>query len=177
MSAENDQITIQTKQDAVVSVPHQASITVQVSFKDLVIKGVHGAVHIVQSDGSVVLKEVGATQVDMVDGSLTAKEVNGDLLVRQCSGMLNAAEIHGDFAAEQVSGHLNLKEVYGNASAEVSGNANLKLTPPAGSQTKISARGVLSCKVSDELDAAVSINKPSSAAFCIVSSTSIILFW
>jgi len=156
-SQEGDRFTIRATQPATLSVPNQAVITIESAQDKLVVKDVLGAVKIIEGTSALVLKNVGPVNVESADGSLTLKNVQGDVHIRYCSGMLTASGVSGDFLVELVDGHLTLKNMSGNIHAETSGNANLKLDPPAGKEININAQGVLSCKVPNTLNAVVAL--------------------
>jgi hypothetical protein len=127
-------LAITSESRLTVRVPVGASLLLHQVRGNLIVKGVDGELAIGEVNGSVVLKGVGAVQVEKAFGSLTAKNVDGTLQADQVMhalslrnvGDLALGTVHGDFSARYVDGDVKVTEVHGDVSLKtVSGDLTL----------------------------------------------------
>ena len=106
-----------------LSVPGEATLTVDHVGGDLVIRHLAGAgaVHYIQGDAALSHTgdmELGTVHGDLVGrhliGSLAAAEINGDVSLRGVRDSSFTA-IHGDLSARLVDGHVSIESIHGDA--------------------------------------------------------------
>ena len=77
-SFENNQVTLESKSDATVRVPHRASVTLQHVGGDARIKSFDGPLTVVRVSGDLNLRKTGPVSVEQAGGDLTARKVSGE---------------------------------------------------------------------------------------------------
>ncbi len=162
LEAQDDQVSIRCTSDCSLRVPRAAIVQVQFARGDAVLKALEGELSIDSVDGSLELRNVGATRVGMVRGELTAKNVDDSLSVDTVYGELSARSVQGDFTVlGSVKGNLNLSDVGGSAKASANGNIMLRLDPAPGHTYEFKADGNVFCRL--PADASVEISVPQAA--------------
>jgi hypothetical protein len=153
----DDTVKVHSNDDLIIRVPVGANLQIESAQGETSVKNVSGLVEIEQASSSLTLRNVGPVSANQVGGELHAREVAGDLQIKQVGGFANARDVAGDFVINTVGGHLNLRDASGEISANVGGNANLRIQPANGSDIKVNAGGVLTCRVPADLNASVSL--------------------
>jgi hypothetical protein len=100
-------------------------------------------------NGDLVLRNVGDTHIDIVQGNLMAKQVMGPLTVNQVKGNTVARDVQGNLSIHQVKGNLDLRDIEGNITTSATGNARVRLNLLAGESYQIEANGNLYCRIPD----------------------------
>jgi ElaB/YqjD/DUF883 family membrane-anchored ribosome-binding protein len=161
LALEQDGETVTVKSDASldVRVPRGASLTIT-AFDDTTLKQVEGGVTIRQCGGSLTLASLGAVTIESVENDLNAKRLSGKLHAGQVGRHAYATELASGFHADSIGAHLNLKHSRGDVTAQVDGNANLKLDLQPGDHCRVTASGSLTCRVAPGTNAAVSLASP-----------------
>jgi hypothetical protein len=118
---------------------------------------VAGEIRVVNAGESLTLRSVGSTHVETVAHDLTARSVDGNLTVESVGRFANVRAVSGDFRVEHIDAHLNVREVVGSVEAEAGGNANLYVDIQGEKTVRVSAAGVVTCRVYPDLNARVSI--------------------
>jgi hypothetical protein len=153
-----DTIRVRCGSDCKVSVPRQASVTVETVHGDATIKGLEGEVVLQEMNGNLTIHGTGPTTIQSVKGDLTVKNVAGDLQINFVEGNATLRDVQGDFlVSDKVRGNLTLTDVSGNASAKAGGNVTLSLDPAPGEQYEFTAGGNLLCNLAADASAAVHV--------------------
>jgi hypothetical protein len=155
---QDDTIRVRSNSDCKVSVPCQASVTVEVAHGDATIKGLEGELTIQEASGNLTLHGAGPTVIQRVHGNLAIKNIAGDLKIDSVDGNATVRDVQGDFiVSDKVRGNLTLSEVSGNASAKADSNVTLGLDPAPGENYDFTAKGNLLCNLPADASAAVHI--------------------
>ncbi len=147
LEKQEDGLHLSCRGDCSIRLPQSAAIKVKAAhgdahFKFLEDELILGVVH-----GSLTLRSVAETVIDIVHGDFSAKEVDGSLQVRSIYGNAAAREILGDCFLQDVQGNLDLREIEGQISANCSGNIRMRLDQLAGKEYQINAEGNLHCNL------------------------------
>jgi hypothetical protein len=156
VEVDDDTIRVTGSSRLDLRVPHGASLEVT-GFAETIVRGVAGGVRVLSTGESLTLREVGDTVVESVAHDLTARSVNGNLKVESVGRYANVRGVSGDFHADHIDSHLNIREVAGSITAEAGGNANLYLDVQTERSIRVSAAGVITCRVFPDLNARVRI--------------------
>ncbi|HUF39231.1 MAG TPA: hypothetical protein VMN57_11970 [Anaerolineales bacterium] len=137
-------------------VPRGASLEIT-GFAATSVRDLTGTVHVISAGNSLTLRGVGAATVGTVDQDLTARAVSGGLTVASVGRYANVRGVEGDVQINHVDSHLNLREIAGNVTAVAGDNANLIIELREGRSFRISAGGVITCRLFPEPDGRVRI--------------------
>lgn len=174
---EDNLIHIHSDSDCDLRVPHGTTLHVAAAHGETTIRDVHGPVTVGEASAKLNLRDVGETRVDIIREAIMARDIRGNLSLGKVGGSANLRNISGDLNAESISGSLRFKGIVGNLTAEVSGNATLKLDQISGDSnlkcygaTKIylepqpdqthiiESYGSLTCRFPDEIDAQINLS-------------------
>ena len=165
---QGETIHVKCSSDCKVSVPRQASVTLEVASGDVTIKGLEGELGIQEAKGNLTLHGAGPTTIQTVRGDLTLKNIAGDLKINTVYGNTTVRDVQGDFiVSDGAHSNLTLTDVSGNASAKVDGNVTLSLDPAPGERYDFTAKGNLLCNLPADASAAVHIEHGGNAVINI----------
>jgi hypothetical protein len=160
LDVKDDEVWIKCSSNCTLRVPRAAEIKAEVIHGDAVIKSLEGALKIGNVHGNLVIKDLGSTTIEKINGELVAKQIDGNLEVLSVDGNAQIRDIRGNFRVEQtVHGNLNLEDLEGEASARVDGNIMLRLDPVAGQKMTFSSESNLICRLPEDADVRVSIER------------------
>lgn len=151
-----DSVTLSASNDCVLRVPNGSNLIVEDVTRDVYIQNVEGDVHINNVSGSLTLRNTGDTKADNVSGDLTARNIEGSLRAEEVSGNTTVRNVDGDLHALAVHGNLSLRNIEGDVTANVDGNADLRLDTDSG-DVRVEAGGNVFCKLTDSGDADVQL--------------------
>jgi hypothetical protein len=159
---QDDTVHVRCSSDCKVSVPRQATVTIEAVDSNATIKGLEGEFTIQEASSNLVIHGVGPANIQTVHGDLSVKNVSGDIKIASVDGNITARDIQGDFiVSDIVRGNLTLSDVSGNASAKVNGNATLNFDPAPGEEYDFTADGNLLCNLPSDASVAVNIIRAS----------------
>jgi len=138
---DGDTVTINCSSDLAIRLPGNAAIQLEQANGDARFKLLEDVLAINRINGNLVLRSVGKTTVNQVNGNLTCRQSTADLQVDQVNGNVVVREANGSCLFGQIHGNLDLISVDGSVNADVDGNAKLKLYQMLGDTYKISADG------------------------------------
>jgi DUF4097 and DUF4098 domain-containing protein YvlB len=150
----DDTLELSCDGDCVIRCPESSELSINAVSGNAVIAGIETEVNIANVSGSLTLKGVGGTSIGDVSGTLTARNVEGDLTVKNVSGNATLRDIEGDVQADEVSANISLREIEGEVFARCSGNADLHLSPE-GHEVDVEASGNMFCFIEEGTDAEV----------------------
>jgi len=153
-----DQVTVSSDERLELHVPFAANLVIESAQDEVSVKAVHGSLHAKHVSDSLILQETGPATVDFVGDDLHARQVAGPLSAGQIGGNANLRELNGELKAAFIGGHLNLDETAVNVSAEAGGNANLAVAAGPGQVVRVTAGGLIACRVPADLDARLDLN-------------------
>ncbi len=142
-----EKIVVKTPSDCVLYVPFSATLEVTKVGSGARFKSLGGEIQIGTVGNDLVLRDVGATQVETVGNEISAKRVRGDLKATTIRGNAVVRDVDGQFSAETISGELHLRDVSGGVTAQVGGNAFTSFSPVPWQVYSIQARGTIRCRV------------------------------
>jgi len=161
LEEKDDVVRIRCQGNCSIRLPHDTSLQVEKVHGEASFKLLEDTLAIQQVNGPLNLRNVADTRVEKVSGNLIAKHVVGDLSVENVAGNVKIRDIEGHCLLEEVSGNLDLREVDGGVSAQVSGNARLRLNLIAGEQYQVSAKGNLHCRIPEDAGVHIKLNSAS----------------
>ena len=121
--AESDKgITVHSNSALTIKVPEGSQVIIRRAHSDAIVKGITNHVIVEEVTGDLILKAVGAADVQRVHADMVAKQVNGPLQISEVTGDLvvrgadsvAVSRVHGDLAARQVEQNLTAEEVTGD---------------------------------------------------------------
>ena len=158
LEVQDDHVNLACLGNCSLRIPYGSQVNADKLDGDAVFKAIEGEISIKRIAGNLTLRSVGEVNLGVVNGNLTAKNVDGSLNLESCDGNVVVKDIKGDFYAQKrTSGNLSLKEIDGNAKAEAHGNVTVELDPSPESTYEFSAKGNLTCRVPSDASAGVSI--------------------
>ncbi len=123
---ENGAIKIQCDDDAVVSLPAAAQITVSKVEGDCMAQGLTGEVHFQRVDGDLNARNLSVCRAGQVAGNCKIVHVTSRLVVDMAGGNLKAKDIAGELAANSVGGNIKIENISGPVTmANAGGNVKL----------------------------------------------------
>ncbi|HUV92465.1 MAG TPA: DUF4097 family beta strand repeat-containing protein [Anaerolineales bacterium] len=161
LDEQDDVVHLSSRGACKLSVPHGTKIQIEKVGGNASLKLLEGSLTIDQVKGSLNLREVARTEINTINGDLSAQGISGNLHVNQVNGNAAVREVQGECALDEVSGNLVLRQVDGNIKVAAKGNARVRLTDLAGDDYHIHAGGNLHCRIPE--DANVRINLVSGA--------------
>ncbi len=166
VKANPENLTIDDKDDVVhlssrgackLSVPHGAKIHIERVGGNASLKLLEGNLAIDQVKGSLNLREVARTEINTINGDLSAQGISDYLHINQVKGNAAVREVKGECTLDEVSGNLVLRQVDGNIKVKAEGNARVRLTDLAGDDYHIHAGGNLHCRIPEDASARISL--------------------
>lgn len=170
-SQEGDTLRLDCAAGGLLRLPMASSIFVKSVSGDAIFKSTEGQIEIYEAKANLILKVVGPTTVERVNGNLTAKLVQGDLQVEKVGGNLTARQVDGVLKVESVSGNAIVRDAFGDVTvykvggnlhvrglahsltSNAAGNATLRLEPEPLSTINVSAKGNIQCRLALETSA------------------------
>lgn len=166
VKANADELDLQEQEDTVrlschgnceLRVPYGAALQVGEVHGDAHFKLLEDQLTLQQVHGSLVLSNLAETQVNRVDGNLTAKQIAGDLRIGRVEGNAAVRAVQGDLEVEHVEGNLEVRAVEGEVRAAASGNAHLRLSQLTGSDYSVEAEGNIFCRIPEDASVRMTI--------------------
>ena len=162
IKASPDELHLEEQEDVVhfschgncsVRVPHGAVIRVESVQGEGRFKLLEDQIAIQEVSGSLLLRGVAETRVEVVKGDVTARHVSGDLLAENVSGNFTARDVQGKCMAENVAGNLDLRDIEGSIRVQAKGNARVSLSLIGGDRYEVSASGNVTCRIPQDASA------------------------
>ncbi len=149
---------ISCQEDCVIRVPHTATIHIGSVHGDAHFKYLTDDLDIGDVHGSLTLRTVGPTQIGVVHGDFSAKEVDGGVKVSTVFGNAAVREIMGDCMLDDVQGNLDLRDISGQLNARSNGNVRMRMDMPIGGAYQVHADGNLHCTFSQDVSAKLELS-------------------
>ncbi len=160
MEQSGDEIKINSRCELTVHVPAEAKVEIEHAGGEATIRNVEGEIKVGDIGGSLKLRNTGPVQIETVKGELSAKHVEGNFGADDVYGNLSARDIEGSFEVSgAVKGNLILEDVEGSASADVYGNASLRLDPSPGMKYEFDAKGNIVCRLPGDADVKIEVKR------------------
>ena len=157
-SREGDTIMVTCASDLRIDAPFGSTLQLQAANGDVVIKRIQGSVAIDSVDGDLMLSRVGPTTIQQVHGDLSARFVDGDLVVNQVQGDMSVRNISGRLEIAQVCRDLGVRELLGDAAADkVQGDVRLRTRFYPDKTYRFNAGGDIVVRVFPDADADLTI--------------------
>lgn len=151
-------IRLECQGDCSLRLPQDATLSVDSTHGDVVVKAIQGSITFQEVHGSLTLKGVGPTRAGTVHGELMAKDVAGDLSVEIVQGNASLRDIRGACHLPEVHGNLDLRDAGGNLQAHAHGNARVRLSSLGGDHYEIEAGGNAHCNIPEDADLKLSLS-------------------
>lgn len=117
MRQDDGQVTrLRCEGDAVVRVPHNATLTVEQSQGDLQIKAVQGRIQVDNAAGELSLRHSGEARIGTVAGDASLKHIGGALHIDNIGGDLSLLDAR-DVEFDNVGGDVSIRGANGSLSA------------------------------------------------------------
>jgi len=147
LETQEDQVRLECRGDCQVSLPVGAQVTVGKVHGNLRVNLLEGSLSAEQIQGNLNLRNVAQTQIEDIQGELFVRYVSGDFQVERVLGNFKGRDLIGDCSVNQVSGNLDMRDVAGEIKASVGGNAKVRLRSLPGDEYQISCGGNLHCRL------------------------------
>jgi hypothetical protein len=164
VDTEGDAVHVSAPDDAVVHVPHGASLEVASSPGDVAVTAVRGTIAIGTVGGDLALNDVGASRIGSVDGDLTAETVGGDFVVRSVGSDAAIRTVSGNLDAGRVGADLAVSGVTGDIRATAGADAALEIAPAEGRTYTVTAGASIRCHVPEDANLVVNVTSGAGAA-------------
>jgi len=155
---QDDNVTIRCLGDCLVRLPHGASLKVSSVKGEASIKLLDEKLVMEQVMGSLILRNVPETRIDIVHGELVAKQVLGDLHVDHVSGNAVVRDVQGYCTIERVSGNLDLRDAEGDLIISAGGNVRVRLSILSGDRYDVTADGGLTFRMPSDTSAQLNLS-------------------
>lgn len=142
-----DQLRISCQGNLEVRLPQGADVQVLLVHGQARLRRLEEPLRIGAVHGSLSVRDVATTKIDVVHGELTARDILGDLQVGRVLGNAYLRNIRGDCTLEQVDGKLDLHSLGGSFKAVAEGNVQFGLEEAAGESYQIQAAGNIYLKL------------------------------
>ena len=159
LEQKEDYIYLSCPADCKVYVPRQARLRLVELNGDSAIKAVEGELSVQTVNGSLELRSVGTVDIQVINGNLEGKNIQGDMQVQKVAGNLVIRDVQGDVRLVEVNGNLVLDDVDGSVHATAHGNATLRLDPAPGAEYEVEANGNLTCSLAADSSAEITIER------------------
>lgn len=160
MDQVEDEITLRCNDQCTINVPSLAALNIQAVQGHAVFKALEGVITAEVINGNLDLRSVGSVTLQKVNGNITAKDIDGDLMLGTVNGNLTVRDIQGNLnVQDRLNGNLNLTSADGNANASAEGNINLRLDPTPGKNYDFKAAGNIVCRLADDASVEIFIEK------------------
>jgi hypothetical protein len=166
--ATENEVSINCKSDCHVRVPRNASLHCKQIDGNTSVKGVYGESLIDKINGNLDMRATGTTTIGKVNGNLTTKNIQGDLIVGTVNGNFTARDVNGSVTVNKtVDGNLILNDVDGEISASAGGRVTLRLDPTPGKKYRLEADGNITCRLPEDASVSINISKASKIKFSL----------
>jgi len=156
LQADPDELDLQEQEDAIhlscrgdcdIRLPYGASVQIGAVHGDAQIKLLEELLKIGAVHGSLSLRNIADLQVDLVQGDLSVKSMNGDLSVAQAQGDVEIRQLEGACNLARVQGDLDIQGLDGALNAATDGDVRLRLTALDLEDCHIQAAGDVVCSI------------------------------
>jgi len=139
LTRDDGQVAVKCDGDLILNLPRGASLTIRDARGDVVVRGLSGALDILNAAGDVSLRGVGTVHVGAVNGDVSLRGASGDVQMASADGEVSIEGLEGNLALDSVDDDLYLRGVRGNVKATVAGDAVLSLEPQSGQACSVAA--------------------------------------
>jgi len=146
MKDEGGAIYIRADSSTKLSIPANASVTLEKVSGDAGLLNLKGQIMIQRVSGDLTAQNVSGFSADMISGDCFFKEVAGDVQLNRVSGDVDGFKVNQFFASD-ISGDLELSGVQGKIQARVAGDVRLQLNQVEIAETHVDAAGDISLSV------------------------------
>jgi len=159
-----DDISITCQSDRTVHVPRGSIVILDACHGNASIKALEGSLTAQDVRGNLILRNVASTHIERVRGNLLARHIDGDFNLQVVEGNANVRDVQGDFVVTGgIQGNLSFDEVEGSAAARADGNITLRLDPLPGQSYEFTSGGNILCRLPEDVSAVVQIIKAARA--------------
>ena len=145
---EGETIMVSSAADLSIEAPYETTVRIQKTSGDANVKRILADINIESVHGDLVLNRVGAARIGTAGADVSARSVDGDLIVGAIHGDFSAREIDGDLIVETVGRDLGLRGLHGNGKAQsVQGDIRLRIALLPGRSYAFKAGGDLVARI------------------------------
>lgn len=152
---------INCKSGCIARVPMESNVKIGRVDGELMLKSVDGEVVADEIYGNLLTKSIGPVNLKLAASNVNCRTVEGDFKCETINGNATLQDIDGKITIDRVKGNLVIKGFSSGITANVDGNATLRLeTDPQGSYT-VTSGGNINCRLSADASAEVNIRSGS----------------
>ena len=140
VKVKGDRFDISCNSGCLIRVPHLSALNIGDVKSDLMLKSLEGDIDIQSVDGQALLKAIGDTEIQKINGNFSARQVEGDLKLHAANGNVSIRDVEGVVELEKSTGNLSFRGIAQSMNAETSGNAILRLEPESGGKRQKSLK-------------------------------------
>ncbi|MFC1936695.1 hypothetical protein ACFLYP_03410 [Chloroflexota bacterium] len=161
VSRHGDRFEVSCTSGCLLRMPYQGSVEIGDVQGELMVKSMEGNVVAEQISGQVYLKATGSTHLNTVNGNLSARNVEGDLSIKNVNGNATVREVEGLVDIETINGNFTFRGISHGMQAFSNSNASLRLESLADGDYHVKAQGNLTCRVAPGTSAEVALHSTS----------------
>jgi DUF4097 and DUF4098 domain-containing protein YvlB len=154
-------IQISSTSGCMLRVPMDANLQIEQLDGDLMVKSAEGQITVKQIKGQIMAKSVGMMDLTEVLGAINARGIEGGFICKNAGGNINLQDIEGKVSIDNASGNLVVKGYCGSISAQVKGNATLKIDPISDQDYLVKSKGNLFCRLEPDVSASINLKSGS----------------
>jgi len=137
----NEEVHLSCRGNCEVRMPHGASLQIQSVQGNAHLKLLDEPITVGVVQGSLTIRDVAASQVEVVHGNLSIRGVSGDFQVDQVKGNAEIRKVQGKCYLEEVQGKLDVWDVEGEVKTRAQGDVYLRLSAMRGVDYQIHSEG------------------------------------
>ena len=150
LEEQDDVVHLSCRGNCEVRTPQGASLQIQSVQGNAHLKLLDEPITVGVVEGSLTLRNVAATQVEVVHGNLSIRRVSGDFQASQVKGNAEIRKVQGNCCLEEVQGKLDGWDVEGEVRTHAQGNVYLRLNAMHGVDYQIHSEGNVQCYVPED---------------------------
>lgn len=158
LEEQDDVVHLRCRGNCAVRLPSGATVKVGQIGGEARFKLLEDQLQIESIQGSLILKNVGETQIGVIHGNLVARSVQGDLAAEDIRGNATVRGIQGQCTLDEVGGNAEVRDVDGSLQVRAHGNAWVRLSGLEGDDYEIQAHGNAFCRIPQDADVSLRLS-------------------
>lgn len=158
LEEQDDVVRLSCASDCEIRLPSGASVNVKTAHGNAQFRFLEDPLRIGIIHGSLFLRNVAETNVEMVHGELMARQVSGDLNIQRVMGNAMLRNVQGECSLGEVGGNLDLRDVEDEIKITAEGNARIRLSAMLGSEYSVQAQGNVHCRLPENASLRLSLS-------------------
>jgi len=158
IQSSDTKVEIDCNSGCMIRTPIESTLQIDRVDSDLMLKSIECQIDVKLVSGQTMIKSIGAINIKKASSNLTAKNVEGSFACEVITGNASLQDIDGKINLGKVNGNLVIKGYSSGVTANTDGNATLRLDTEEGADYKVTAKGNISCRLSPETNATITLS-------------------